>query len=461
MCRRVLIMIKSAFIFLFCLLTLNLLGKDNSAVSSPKFSMDFGRFRYDSTSVYLEIYYEVFPGNLDFKSAPAGQQATCQLNFQLLNSQNDSLLAQDMIQVDITKAANDTSSEVLGKLGLLKLIVPEGKYEIRMFSKYDTISQEVSVSPFKGGRIAMSDLQICSNIITGFKDQSHPFYKNSMEVVPHPSAIFGQEHPLLYYYLELYNLKLPAEGSQKKILIQLAIADSEGRVRQKKEYVRSHQNESTVERGMLNIQKLESGLYTLIFAATDSAQDVSVYRRRNFYVHHPNIIVIKPEDELDRSLANEFGFMTESQLDKIFDQSRYIATSSEVNVYKILNTLESKKTFMVKFWSSREKEKPGFKEEFFKRVEYANVHFSQASVEGWSTDMGRIYILYGPPSEYQRFPVNPDQNPYEIWSYLELEGGVEFDFVDINGFGIYQLVNSTKRGEVRYENWMQQYVYTR
>ncbi len=454
-------MMKYVFLFLLCLSTLSLYGKDNAAADSPRFSMDFGRFRYDSTSVYLEIYYEIFPGNLEFRSTPVGQQVTCQLHFQLLNSLNDSLLAQDVIQVDITKAADDTSSDLSGKLGLLKLIVPEGKYELRMFSKHDTISHEISVSPFTGDRIAMSDLQICSNIITNFTDQSHPFYKNTMQVVPHPSAIFGQDQPLLYYYLELYNLKVPEEGSHKKILIQLAIADSEGKVRQKKEYVRSHQNESTVERGMLNIQKLESGLYTLILAATDSAQDVSVYRRRNFYVHHPNIIVVKPEDEFDRSLADEFDFMTESQLDKIFNQSRYIATSSEVNVYKVLNTLESKKTFMVKFWSSREKENPGFKEEYFKRVEYANVHFSQASVEGWSTDMGRVYILYGPPSEYQRFPVNPDQNPYEIWSYLELEGGVEFDFVDINGFGIYQLVNSTKRGEVRYENWMQQYVYTR
>jgi hypothetical protein len=33
--------------------------------------------------------------------------------------------------------------------------------------------------------------------------------------------------------------------------------------------------------------------------------------------------------------------------------------------------------------------------------------------------------------------------------------------VDINGYGIYQLVNSTKRGEVRYENWMQEYVLSR
>ena len=87
--------------------------------------------------------------------------------------------------------------------------------------------------------------------------------------------------------------------------------------------------------------------------------------------------------------------------------------------------------------------------------------FSQVGVKGWDSDMGRVYIIYGSPSEYQRNPLNPNENAYEIWHYLEIEGGVEFDFVDINGYGIYQLVNSTKRGEVRFENWMQEYVLPR
>ena len=34
-----------------------------------------------------------------------------------------------------------------------------------------------------------------------------------------------------------------------------------------------------------------------------------------------------------------------------------------------------------------------------------------------------------------------------------VENGVEFDFVDRSGFGEYQLVNSTKRGEMRDDDW--------
>ncbi len=47
------------------------------------------------------------------------------------------------------------------------------------------------------------------------------------------------------------------------------------------------------------------------------------------------------------------------------------------------------------------------------------------------------------------------ENPYEIWEYYEIQGGVEFDFVDQTGFGDYRLLNSSARGEISDPNWRQ------
>jgi GWxTD domain-containing protein len=201
-------------------------------------------------------------------------------------------------------------------------------------------------------------------------------------------------------------------------------------------------------------------LYTLIFAVIDSVEDVSVYRRSNFFVHNPNIIVIKT-DEKEKQFLEEFLVLTEEQLDKMYEQANYLATNSERKVYKALNSVDSKRQFLATFWSSREKEQDGRKNEYYDRVFEADEKYGQGGAEGWLTDMGRVYILYGPPDEYERNPMNPNENPFEIWHYLELEGGVEFDFVDINGYGIFQLVNSTKRGEISYMNWQGEYVYSR
>ena len=41
----------------------------------------------------------------------------------------------------------------------------------------------------------------------------------------------------------------------------------------------------------------------------------------------------------------------------------------------------------------------------------------------------------------------------EIWHYYAIENGVDFVFVDRTGFGEYQLVHSTKRGELRDDDW--------
>ena len=74
--------------------------------------------------------------------------------------------------------------------------------------------------------------------------------------------------------------------------------------------------------------------------------------------------------------------------------------------------------------------------------------------EGWQTDRGRVYMIYGEPSEIERFPNETNTKPYEIWHYNEIEGGVVFIFGDITGFNDYQLLHSTKRGEIRDDYWM-------
>ena len=74
--------------------------------------------------------------------------------------------------------------------------------------------------------------------------------------------------------------------------------------------------------------------------------------------------------------------------------------------------------------------------------------------EGWKSDRGRVFLMYGEPSEIERFPNQQNTKPYEIWHYNEIQGGVIFVFADLTGFSRYTLVHSTMRGEVSDQNWM-------
>lgn len=83
----------------------------------------------------------------------------------------------------------------------------------------------------------------------------------------------------------------------------------------------------------------------------------------------------------------------------------------------------------------------------------ATERYSNYTRKGWRTDRGRVFILYGKPDEVERHPSEGVIKPYEIWYYYQIENGVQFVFVDKNGFSDYELVHSTKRGEFTDEGW--------
>ncbi|CUS97606.1 GWxTD domain-containing protein [Candidatus Kryptonium thompsonii] len=76
-------------------------------------------------------------------------------------------------------------------------------------------------------------------------------------------------------------------------------------------------------------------------------------------------------------------------------------------------------------------------EEYYSRVKYANEHFGHY-LEGWKTDMGMVYIIFGPPSSVDRHPFDINAKPYEIWYYYEINR--RFIFLDETGFGDYRLI---------------------
>ncbi|OPZ67292.1 MAG: hypothetical protein BWY83_02647 [bacterium ADurb.Bin478] len=64
-----------------------------------------------------------------------------------------------------------------------------------------------------------------------------------------------------------------------------------------------------------------------------------------------------------------------------------------------------------------------------------------------------IHLRYGKPSDIERHSVGKDTKPYEIWHYENIENGVIFVFVDRSGFNQYELIHSTKRGELYDPNY--------
>jgi len=85
----------------------------------------------------------------------------------------------------------------------------------------------------------------------------------------------------------------------------------------------------------------------------------------------------------------------------------YIITADERAAFSKLGTNEEREQFIKHFWQVRNPDpdlgENSYKEEHYRRMAYANEHFS-SGVPGWRTDRGHIYILWGPPDEIESHP---------------------------------------------------------
>jgi GWxTD domain-containing protein len=100
----------------------------------------------------------------------------------------------------------------------------------------------------------------------------------------------------------------------------------------------------------------------------------------------------------------------------------YIISDEEKQTFLHLTSDTERDNFIDHFWEIRNPT-PGsptnpYKQEHYRRLQYAIDHFSTAGNEdGWQTDMGRIYITLGPPAQKARYVSQSGVRGMEIWFY--------------------------------------------
>lgn len=97
---------------------------------------------------------------------------------------------------------------------------------------------------------------------------------------------------------------------------------------------------------------------------------------------------------------------------------RWIIKPDERAAFLQLTTDDARDQFIEHFWNQRDPTpvtvENEFKEEYYRRIAYSNAHFA-TSRQGWQSDRGHIYIVYGPPDGIRQEKV--DGNPAEAWHY--------------------------------------------
>jgi GWxTD domain-containing protein len=131
----------------------------------------------------------------------------------------------------------------------------------------------------------------------------------------------------------------------------------------------------------------------------------------------------------------------------------------ERDVFMQLANDRDRDLFVETFWKQRDPT-PGtpeneYRDELIKRFKYVNEFFGRTtSREGWRTDMGRIYMILGPPASIERFEATIGLVPCQSWSYYgdaqrDLPPQFVLLFYQRGGIGEYKLYDPVSDGPGR------------
>lgn len=446
----------SAWLFAAANLYLPAITYCASTDSTLTFDLDFARFKMNDSTAVVEVYIAVPRNRLKFVEEDAAMRARFISDITILA--NDSALIEHRWSAENTAHHADEIHPGQLLFTQAQFQVPAGEYKISARIEDENSKAfgrkfvALEVPYFSSQDLIISDLQLASLIS---KDSTASLYqKNNYKVVPNPSALYGTGMPIVYTYSEIYNLSFPSDSTYE---VAYRVLDGNGREAKTPPAKRRHiVGASLVEVNALNIATLPSGSYSLEARVQDHQSGRQSIQTRKFFVYREQDVVA-PEVEagMADALGENYRRLSLAELDLEFGAARYIASEEEKKIFGSLHE-DGKRDFLVRFWSRRDQTpattRNEFRENYLARVDYANKTFSGLR-DGWKTDMGRVLLIYGFPSEIERVPSSGESRAYQEWRYYEIEGGVEFYFVDVKGWGNYELVNSTARAELQDPDW--------
>ena len=409
--------------FLACS-SLSLAQDEEPALQLPEFSrffVDAMSFASDSAGMSrLDVYVEVPHHNLQFTKEGEVFHAGFEVTLSLFDTTDHQVADRFWREAIDTKEYDVATSLKMAKLALRSFTVAPGTYWA-VVQVTDTETKKTSrvkrmavVRPFAAAPLALSDLMLILRLAAD---------GDKKVISPNIEGNVGETSDSFYVFFESYNRLGPDSAD-----IFVAVRNIRGEV------VRADTSRQLLPTGRracfakVTSSGLIAGDYAIEIrakfvpgTARSAADSAAAYAARTCIVRWHGVPV--PIVDLDAAL----------------DQMQYITDGDKIDDMKKLPADEKRNAFQ-EFWKKRDPspntERNELMEEYYARVTYSNKNFGHY-MDGWRTDRGMVYIIFGAPSNIERHPFDTDAKPYEIWTYYQIDR--EFIFIDATGFGDYRL----------------------
>jgi GWxTD domain-containing protein len=388
----------------------------------PFFNLDLASFRAEKPKeTRLEIYLKIMNDELQFVKVAAD-------SFRAVYEVSAIILDQDDFQVNgkiwrdtvAVKGFETTNSRQLFDATKAGFNLPPGKYRVNI----GVMDMDTRRTSFRKTSLALRDFSEAKLLVSDVLIADAIGRDSSGNLIPHPQVTAPrQEKSQLFAYFEIYDA-----GKDKEYKTSYVLKNPEGNKVFQKEVTVRHSGQITPVILELPNASLAHGVYFIRVEV--KGREMMATTEREIVLHWVGI----PSNILD--------------LNQAIEQMRYIARRDGVK--KILSAPpEKRREAFLKFWKENDPT-PGTEanelmEEYYRRVNYANTSF-RGLREGWKTDMGMVYIVFGAPNEIERNPYNRYASFYqgrtvkasEVWTYHELNR--QFLFFDETGYGEFRMV---------------------
>lgn len=441
-----------------------LVAKDNHSEGDIKFYTDVACFKMlnQKGMTYTQLYFYSERNQFSFLPTDSLFKAgfTVRVVFTDINDEKNVTEKQWTMSIDDHITANDTAKEV-PVIFENSFAVKPGKYKLQVQITDDnnkshegTYTEDLEVPYFENSQLGLSQIELSTQVLKGGNNDDM-FVKNGYTIFPNPSRFYGSNLPRLTLYAELYNLEYETGSANNTYGVDFILTDEAGSVIKEfpsKTFNKAGQTAIIIH--SLNVISIQSGRYYLLLRVTDHASKKTALSKKLFVIYREGESIY--ETQGDDSFFKDMDAQGAVRAGNIIS---IIGKSDDTKIYSQLE-LDGKRKFLDRFWKERDPS-PGTKTneslmDYYKRYEDANQKFSTPNREGWKTDMGRVYMVYGPPGQIEKHEFESDKYPYQIWYYYQLKdqpAQTLFVFGDVSDSGIQQLLHSNARGEIADARW--------
>ena len=389
-------------------------------IERPRFSVDLLNFPSDSATtgrfdIYLQIPYHM----ISFVKTDEIFHASYEVSVDVFDKDEKQVTEKLWTESIETSDYKETISPTAGKISQATILLPPATYDVVVqirdveTKKISQVKKSIIVRDFSASPVSLSDIMVVNDTQ---KDGEKTV------VTPNIAGVVKSENHGIPLYFVAQSKKVPTP-----VTLILTVQSKSDTVVERdtveQTFTKLHQSCFM----KIHADSLHAGEYTIMVNAimTDSA--------------NPRIKQIVSSVSRDIQVRVMGLPFTINDLDLAIQELKYIAGKALIDSMKSAPA-EIKRTLFLDFWKKRDPvkgaESYAIMQEYYERVDYANKNFSHF-MEGWKTDRGNVYIVFGEPSNIERHPMEMDSKPYEIWTYLELNR--QFVFIDDTGFGDYRL----------------------